>query len=105
MKRAHKTMVQAIEQAVVAGDAPLALTRIELLARRLERDGLSADSRPPMESALQHLRRLAEDSARGTQRAIDQVRDILATTRTLQTYNSAGHRCHTATVAEPPQRF
>ena len=105
MKPAHRTLLEAIQNALISGDAALALTRIDALARRLERDRIVPESRPEMEAFMLHLRRLAEDSARGTQRAIDQIRDILATARTLQTYDSTGRRRQTATSAEMPQRF
>ena len=105
MKPAHRTLLEAIQNALISGDAALALTRIDALARRLERDRIAPESRPEIEQVLLHLRRLAEDSARGTQRAIDQIRDILATARTLQTYDSTGRRRQTATAAEMPQRF
>lgn len=105
MKPAHKSLLDAVQDALVAGDASLTLARIELLAKRLERDRITPEARAEFEAALLHLRRLAEDSARGTQRAIDQIKDILATARTLQTYDSTGRRCQTATAADLPQRF
>lgn len=105
MRPAHRTLLHAVQDALIAGDAALALARIDALARRLDRDRIAPDARPEAEAFLLHLRRLAEDSARGTQHAIDQIRDILATARTLQTYDSAGRRRQTATAAEMPQRF
>ena len=105
MRPAHRTLLEAVQNALISGDAALALTRIDALARRLERDRIAPESRPEIEAFMIHLRRLAEDSARGTQRGIDQIRDILATARTLQTSDSAGRRRQTATTAETPQRF
>lgn len=105
MKPAHKSLLDAVQAALVSGDAPLTLARIDQLAKRLERDRITPESRAELEAALLHLRRLAEDSARGTQRAIDQIKEILATARTLQTYDSAGRRHQTATAADRPQRF
>ena len=105
MKPAHRSLLEAVQNALIAGDAALALDRIDALARRLDRDRIASGSRPEIEAFLLHLRRLAEDSARGTQRALDQIKDILATARTLQTYDSAGRRRQTATAADTPQRF
>lgn len=105
MKPRHRDILQGIEQAIIAGDGPLALSRIESLARRFERDGLDAGSKAQIEPVLHHLRRLAEDSARGTQRAIDQIRDIVRNARSLQTYDRAGQRRNTPTDAVLPQRF
>lgn len=105
MKTRHKTMLDAVQQAIIAGDAALALTRIDALAKRFERDRIEPDAKAQIEQTLTHLRRLAEDSARGTQRAIDQIKDILQNARTLQTYDQAGRRLHTPTNAAVPQRF
>ncbi len=105
MKPKHREILHGIEQAIIAGDATLALSRIESLARRFERDGLDAASKAQIERSLQHLRRLAEDSARGTQRAIDQIRDIVKTARSLQTYDQTGQRRNSPTNAVLPQRF
>lgn len=105
MKPKHREILRGIEQAIISGDAALALARIETLARRFERDGLDAESKAQIEGILHHLRRLAEDSARGTQRAIDQIRDIVKNARSLQTYDQTGQRRHTPTSAVLPQRF
>lgn len=105
MNTRHKAMLDGIQQAIISGDAVLALARIEALARRFERDRLDADAKPQIEQILLHLRRLAEDSARGTQRAIDQIRDILQNARTLQTYDKTGQRQTTPTNAAMAQRF
>lgn len=98
-------MLDALQQAIISGDAAQALVRIEALAKRFERDGIEPEAKIQIEQTLQHLRRLAEDSARGTQRAIDQIKDILQNARTLQTYDQTGRRHQTATAAETPQRF
>lgn len=105
MKPKHREILRGIEQAIISGDAAQALARIETLARRFERDGLDAESKTQIEPVLQHLRRLAEDSARGTQRAIDQIRDIVKNARSLQTYDQAGQRRNTPTNAMLAQRF
>lgn len=105
MNTKHKMMLDGIQQAIVSGDPTLALARIEALSKRFDRDGVDADTRPRIEQTLLHLRRLAEDSARGTQRAIDQIRDILQNARTLQTYDKAGQRRTTPTNAALAQRF
>lgn len=105
MKPRHRDILDGIAQAIIAGDASLALHRIDALARRLERDGLDADARPQIDATLQHLLRLAQDSARGTQRAIDQIREIVRNARSLQTYDQRGHRRNTVTKAPLPQRF
>jgi hypothetical protein len=105
MKPRHREILRGIEQAIISGDAAQALARIETLARRLERDGLDAESKAQIEPVLHHLRRLAEDSARGTQRAIDQIRDIVKNARSLQTYDQAGQRRNTSTNAMLAQRF
>ncbi len=105
MKPKHREILRGIEQAIISGDGAQALARIETLARRLERDGLDAESKAQIEPVLQHLRRLAEDSARGTQRAIDQIRDIVKNARSLQTYDQAGQRRNTPTNAMLAQRF
>ncbi|MGN7867493.1 hypothetical protein [Paracoccus sp. 22332] len=105
MKPKHREILRGIEQAIISGDAAQALARIETLAHRFECDGLDADSKAQIEQILQHLRRLAEDSARGTQRAIDQIRDIVKNARSLQTYDQAGQRHNTPTSAVLAQRF
>ncbi|MTE00302.1 hypothetical protein GIY56_08385 [Paracoccus sp. YIM 132242] len=105
MKARHKTMLDGIQQAIISGDAALALSRIEALARRFDRDRPDPETRADMERTLLHLRRLAEDSARGTQRAIDQIKDILRNARMLQTYDHRGQRRQTPTDAVLPQRF
>jgi hypothetical protein len=105
MKPKHREILRGIEQAIITGDAAQALAWIETLARRFERDGLDAESKAQIERVLQHLRRLAEDSARGTQRAIDQIRDIVKNARSLQTYDQAGQRRNTPTNAILAQRF
>ena len=105
MKPKHREILRGIEQAIISGDAAQALARIETLARRFERDGLDAESKAQIEPVLQHLRRLAEDSARGTQRAIDQIHDIVKNARSLQTYDQAGQRRNTPTNAMLAQRF
>ena len=98
-------MLDGIQHAIIAGDAALALARIEALAKRFERDRVEPEDKARIEQALLHLRRLAEDSARGTQRAIGQIRDILQNARTLQTYDQTGRRRQTQTNAAMPQRF
>lgn len=98
-------MLDGIQQAIISGDGGLALSRIEALAARLARDRPDAADRAEIERALLHLRRLAEDSARGTQRALDQIKDILRSARMLQTYDHAGQRHRTPTGAALPQRF
>ncbi|WP_306751898.1 hypothetical protein [Paracoccus actinidiae] len=105
MKPRHREILRGIEQAIISGDAAQALARIETLARRFDRDGLDAESKAQIEPVLHHLRRLAEDSARGTQRAIDQIRDIVKNARSLQTYDQAGQRRNTSTNAMLAQRF
>ena len=105
MKPKHREILRGIEQAIISGDAAQALARIETLARRFDRDGLDAESKAQIEPVLHHLRRLAEDSARGTQRAIDQIRDIVKNARSLQTYDQAGQRRNTPTNAMLAQRF
>ena len=105
MKAKHKTMLDAVQQAIISGDAALALTRIEALAKRFERDRPDPDAKAEIERTLLHLRRLAEDSARGTQRAIAQIKDILQNARMLQTYDHTGQRRQTPTNAAMPQRF
>lgn len=105
MKARHKTMLDDVQQAIISGNAALALDRIEALARRFERDRLEPEAKADIESNLLHLRCLAEDSARGTQRAIDQIKDILQNARMLQTYDHAGRRRQTPTNAAIPQRF
>jgi hypothetical protein len=105
MKARHKAMLDGIQQAIISGDAALALARIEALAKRFERDRLDPEAKPQIEQTLLHLRRLAEDSARGTQRAIDQIRDILQNARTLQTYDQRGRRQQVPTNAAMAQRF
>lgn len=105
MKSKYRDILRGIEQAIISGDAAQALARIEALARRFERDGLDAESKAQIEQVLRHLHRLAEDSARGTQRAIDQIRDIVKNARSLQTYDQAGQRHNTPTSAVLVQRF
>ncbi|WP_347139193.1 hypothetical protein [Paracoccus sp. SSK6] len=105
MKSRHKTMLDSVQQAIISGDAALALTRIEALAKRFERDRIEPEAKVRIEQTLLHLRRLAEDSARGTQRAIAQIKDILQNARTLQTYDQEGRRHQTPTSAAMPQRF
>jgi hypothetical protein len=105
MKLKHREILRGIEQAIITGDAAQALARIETLARRFERDGLDAESKAQIERVLQHLHRLAADSARGTQRAIDQIRDIVKNARSLQTYDQAGQRRNIPTDAMLAQRF
>ena len=105
MKAKHKTMLEAVQQAIISGDSALALARIEALARRFERDRPGPDVQAEIERSLLHLRRLAEDSARGTQRAIAQIRDILQNARMLQTYDHRGQRCQTPTNAALLHRF
>lgn len=105
MNPRHRELLDSIGQAVIAGDAVLALARIEALARRFERDGLEAEARAQVDQSLQHLLRLAQDSARGTQRAIDQIREIVQNARSLQTYDQAGQRRNTPTNASLAQRF
>ena len=105
MKPRHRELLDAIGQAIIAGDGGLALGRIEALSKRFERDGLDADAKAQIDQSLQHLLRLAQDSARGTQRAIDQIREIVRNARSLQTYDHAGHRQSTPTNAVLPQRF
>lgn len=105
MKAHHRILLNSIQQAIIAGDGPLALNRIEGLAKRFERDRVDADAKADIEQAVLHLRRLAEDSARGTQQAIDQIRDILQNAGSLQTYDKAGQRQTTLTNALLAQRF
>ncbi|WP_103172577.1 hypothetical protein [Paracoccus sp. SY] len=105
MKPKHRQLLDGVEQAIIQGNGALALDRIEALARQMERDGLDDASKAKMEKTLQHLLRLAEDSARGTQRAIDQIRDIVKNARSLQTYDQAGQRHNTPTQAILAQRF
>lgn len=105
MKLKHRELLDGVERAIIEGNGALALERIETLARQFERDGLDSASKARIEKTLQHLLRLAEDSARGTQRAIDQIRDIMRNARSLQTYDQAGQRHNTPTQAVLAQRF
>ena len=105
MKLKHRELLDGVERAIIEGNGALALERIETLARQFERDGLDGASKARIEKTLQHLLRLAEDSARGTQRAIDQIRDIVKNARSLQTYDHTGQRHNTPTRAILAQRF
>ena len=105
MKPKHKAMLEGVQQAILLGDADLALARIESAAKRFERDRPTPEDKLQIEQTLLHLGRLAEDSARGTQRAIEQIRDILRNARTLQTYDKTGQRQTMPTNAAMAQRF
>lgn len=91
--------------AIVAGDMELALDRIEHFSAAAEKTSPDEATKDQLRSGVAELQILAEASLRGTKSAVDQIREIIQTARTLQTYDDTGQRHITSTVANMPHRF
>ncbi len=100
------TRLKAARAAVVRGDAAVALEEIERFAVAAEQappeDG---DIREQIQAALTELQNLAQAAMEGAKSASEQIREIVQSARTLQTYDDSGRRCVTSTVARMPRRF
>ncbi|RMC35433.1 hypothetical protein [Paracoccus alkanivorans] len=91
--------------AIIAGDMELALDRIERFSTAAEKTPPDEATKEQLRSGVAELQILAEASLRGTRSAVDQIREIIQTARTLQTYDDTGQRQITSTVADMPHRF
>ncbi|WP_304617520.1 hypothetical protein [Paracoccus sp. (in: a-proteobacteria)] len=96
--------IAGIKAAILTGDAETAQKGLDLLEKTLAA-GVSVDQRPMLESALTELRALAEASLRGARQAAEDLRDIILSAQSLQTYDDAGRRRSATTLAPMPQRF
>ncbi|MFN3273891.1 MAG: hypothetical protein ACK41U_04415 [Paracoccus sp. (in: a-proteobacteria)] len=104
MIRAALRHLAAIRAALLAGDAAAAQSGLDALTALLAQGVDQADC-DRLEPALADLRALAEASLRGAGQAVDDLRVIVQTAQSLQTYDHAGQRRISATLAPPPHRF
>lgn len=98
-------LVDEARAAVLSGDPAAALKGVERMAEHLAQRGLAPSDRAEVEAALARLLALAQASARGTEKALEQIRDIIRSARSLQTYDRQGQRQSVPTVAGAPHRF
>lgn len=101
---APERRIAEIKAAILSGDAEAAQKRLDQLEKSLA-GGVDDGQRRILESALTELRALAEASLRGARQAAEDLRDIIVSAQSLQTYDDAGRRRSATTLAPMPQRF
>ncbi|RJE81929.1 hypothetical protein [Paracoccus onubensis] len=100
------TCLKTARAAIVRGDAEGALKEIERFAAVAEQSPPEDDDiREQVRIALKDLQNLAQAAMEGAKSASEQIREIVQSARTLQTYDDSGRRCVTRTVARMPRRF
>lgn len=104
MIRAALRHLATIRAALLAGDAATAQGGLDALTALLAQ-GVDQAACDRLEPELADLRALAEASLRGARQATDDLRVIVQTAQSLQTYDHAGQRRVSATLAPPPHRF
>ena len=105
MKAVHAILEKA-RQAVMRGEPERALEEIEKFAIFVEESPPEDDrSKEQIRTTLAEIHVLAEASLEGATSAAEQIREIVQSARTLQTYDGAGQRCVENTVARMPRRF
>lgn len=105
MNRRLSRTLDGIKQAVLDADPATAISRIDDLAAILRRGEVPAEGKARCAALLGEVHGLAEASAKGTARAIEQVRAILEAARNLQAYDENGRRVSAPVSAPAPQRF
>lgn len=105
MSRGLKRRIAAVRQALLAGDAEAALSKLNDLTSLLERERVEDEARAGIEAALADLRQLADASLEGARGAAEDVRAIVLAARTLATYDSFGRRHLRPVAANAPRRF
>ncbi|WP_410216846.1 hypothetical protein [Paracoccus sp. (in: a-proteobacteria)] len=105
MSRLLTRQISQTRTALLRGDIQGALGCLDEMTAQVARHGIDDATRERLEPALTDLRELAQASLQGARQAAEQVRAIVQAARSLQTYDSRGHRLVTATQAASPQRF
>lgn len=105
MNRAVKRRISAVRQALLSGDAQLALAKLNELMALLQRQGVEEEARTVLETALADLRQLADASLEGARGAAEDVRAIVLAAKSLATYDSYGKRHLNPVAANAPRRF
>ncbi len=103
-KRLVKSL-DGLKQAVMTANPSLALSRMEDVSALIRRQDLTPDAKAECAARMEEVRNLAEASAKGAARAIDQVRAILEAARNLQAYDQSGRRITAPVSAPAVQRF
>lgn len=97
--------LDGLKQAVMTANPAQALSRIDEVSALIRRHDLTPDAKAECAARMEEVRGLAEASAKGAARAIDQVRAILEAARNLQAYDESGRRITTSVSAPAAQRF
>lgn len=98
--------LKGVRQAIMRGEPERALEEIEKFANAVEQSPPSdGEAKAQIRTALAELHELAQASLDGATSAAQQIRDIVQSARTLQTYDGTGQRHATNTVARMPRRF
>ncbi|MBW7057022.1 hypothetical protein KY389_10005 [Paracoccus bogoriensis] len=96
--------ITEIKAAILSGDVRAAQKGLDLLEKALA-GGVDDGQRRILEPALRELRALAEASLKGARQAAEDLRDIIVSAQSLQTYDDAGCRRSATTLAPMPRRF
>lgn len=98
--------LSAARSAIVRGEAERALTEIDRFADAVERAPPEDDDiRKQIGNALAELQTLARAAMEGAESATEQIKEIVRSARTFQTYDGTGQRRVTRTTARMPRRF
>lgn len=97
--------IKATKAALMGGDVTRAAENVEHLMDFLRTHPPEQDSRDRLEARLTELRCLAEAALEGTRAAAEEMRGILQTARSLETYDRRGRRKRADTASPPPRRF
>lgn len=105
MSRQLKRRIAAVREALLDGNAALALAKLTELTAQLRRRAPEEEARADLEAALAELRQLAEASLEGARGAAEDVRAIVLAAKSLATYDSFGRRQLNPVAAHAPRRF
>lgn len=94
-----------IHEAVVSGNAQLALTKIDDFVAAAEKASLDDDTKDRLRAKIIELHGLSEASLQGAKSAVEKVREIIEAARNFQSYDEVGNRQETSIVANIPRRF
>lgn len=90
---------------IMEGNPARAARCLEEFSARAVQDGISDEIRPELERMIKELHVLASFSLQGAQKGARDLRAIIQAARSLQTYDNAGHRQVSQTVAEKIRRY
>lgn len=95
----------AARAALIAGKAPAALESIDRFMNAARKTPPTREQGSKLETQISELRMLADAGLEGAKSAAGQLRAIVETARSLQTYDDAGQRNVKTVVAPLPRRY